>query len=119
MFYFPDEPLNPGSTGSVQSLATFVIQRAAGSFGPARVYWLVASVQNDTTDIAPVAGVVEFSDGDRNASFQISALADQVSIQTYILPYGQNVHGNYICRITWKYFCNYNIGSFTHDHPLQ
>ena len=81
VFLCSGEPLNPGSTGSVQSSATFVVQRAAGAFGPAIVYWSVSLEQNDTTDIAPVEGTTEFNDGDRTASFEISALPDQVSMQ--------------------------------------
>lgn len=79
-----DEPLSPGSVGSVQSSASFVVQRTAGAFGPALVYWLVESVQNDTTDIAPLQGTIEFEDGARSNTFQISALPDQVSMTLWL-----------------------------------
>ena len=74
-----DEPLNPGSSGSVQSSANFVIERAAGAFGPATVHWLVDSVTNVTTDISPVKGSVDFANSAVTGSFQISALPDLVS----------------------------------------
>ena len=80
LFYLLDEPLNPGSSGSVQSAANFIIERAAGSFGPATVYWMVDSAVNVSADISPLQGNVEFADSVVTGGFQISALPDLVSL---------------------------------------
>ena len=57
------------------STANFTIQRGAGSFDTAIVY---GQVTESTNDIYPNSGFVEFSDGDTNRSFAITAQEDQV-----------------------------------------
>ena len=47
--------------------------REAGAFGTVEVNW---EVSNPSTDLSPISGSLVFSEGQRNDSFEISALPD-------------------------------------------
>lgn len=61
------------STLGPQSTAVFNVMRDAGAFGTVEVYW---QVSNPSTDISATSGRLIFAEGQRTASFEISAEPD-------------------------------------------
>ena len=59
------------------STATFRVQRSRGTFTDVSVEWEVVS--GGVADIQPIRGVVNFIEGQSSATFEISALPDNVS----------------------------------------
>lgn len=67
--------VEPGSNSTIgsDSIAVFAVVREAGAFGAVDVYWRVT---NPTADILTTSGVVTFTEGQRSASFEITAQPD-------------------------------------------
>ena len=86
--FLTDEPVatNPLPPSSV---ATFTIQRDAGTFTAVNVSWAVTTA-NSGIDITPITGVVIFEEGQEIGSFEIQAIPDEVGVALcwlYIIPY--------------------------------
>lgn len=56
-------------------MATFIVIREAGTFATVDVMW---EVTNPTTDLSVSRGSVTFVEGQQSASFQISAVPDDI-----------------------------------------
>eukprot|EP00794_Sanderia_malayensis_P009868 gene9868-10878_t len=67
----------PQSSSSDNETAIFYIERKIGLYGVVNVQWSIIGVSN-SSDINPVTGSVVFAANDREKSFQINALQDNI-----------------------------------------
>ncbi|XP_066273052.1 adhesion G-protein coupled receptor V1-like isoform X1 [Branchiostoma lanceolatum] len=64
------------STNSDLYTASLRVDRNRGVFGPASVAWYVSP--NNTADLAPVAGVLQFADGERMKMLELQSRPDMI-----------------------------------------
>lgn len=79
----PAEPPHDPSFITIPSTTTFTVMRSRGTFTDVSVIWQVTTPSADL-DITPTNGTLNFAAGQTSASFQITALADDVSDVTYL-----------------------------------
>ncbi|XP_035665839.1 adhesion G-protein coupled receptor V1-like [Branchiostoma floridae] len=64
------------STSSNVYPASLRVDRNRGVFGPARVSWYISP--NNTADLSPVAGVLQFADGEGHKMLELQSLPDMI-----------------------------------------
>ena len=73
----PAEPPRDSSVETLPSTTTLTVMRNRGTFTDVSVTWQVTT-PSAALDVTPTDGILNFAAGQTSASFQITALADEV-----------------------------------------